>query len=516
MSLTVDRLLAHPALGLRRIVDNPSARDIAIEWVSSSDLADPTPFLARDQVLLTTGSQFLAEEGADARRPGINGTRTGPALSTDYASYVHRLADAGVAALGYGTDVVHPGLPDALVSACEAEGLLLFEVPYRTAFIAVIRTAADALAAAAGERQAWAMNAQRAISFAALRPNPQREIFVELARLLHRPVLLYSAPGPSLARFGPPIDPPAEVGAEAAALLDRGQRAAATLETPAGTVSLQTVGRREDLRAVLAIVGPAPDPAEQSVITNVVALTGLALEQGRGLRRGRRALRSGALEALLDARPSLTRLVLQHIHEALPPEPVRVAIWHPGHGAGNPLLRELDERAQTTPGWCFFATRGREIIVILPADDAAERLAELGTARGLSGGLSEPLGYPALEQGIDQARRALAADPHSPGLTTFSAVGGRGIAELLCTDVVRDRARELLAPLEAHDASHGTELIPALRSWLEHNGQWDPAARELGIHRHTLRARITLIERLADSPLDSMEARTNFWLALRA
>lgn len=514
MSLTVDRLLRIPALGLRRIVDIPAAHDISIDWVSSSDLADPTPFLARHQVLLTTGSQFLTE--SEERRPVINGTRTGLALITDYESYVQRLVSVGVAALGYGTEVLRPDIPAALVQACETHGLTLFEVPYRTAFIAVIRAAADALAAAAGERQAWAMNAQRAISFAALRPNPQREIFVELARLLHRPVFLFSAPGPALSRFGPPLDPPVIVTAEAAALLDRGQRAATTIQTPAGTVSLQTVGRREDLRAVLAIVGPAPDPAEQSVITNVVALTGLALEQGRGLRRGRRALRSGALEALLDQRPSLTRLVLQHIHEALPPEPVRVAVWHPGHGAGNPLLRELDERAQTAPGWCFFATRGREIIALLPAEDAGARIAELGTARGLAGGLSDPLGYANLSEGIDQARRALAEDPHSPGVTAFADIGGQGITELLFTDAVRERAHELLAPLRAHDEAHGTELIAALTSWLEHNGQWDPAARELGIHRHTLRARIVLIEKLTDTPLDTMSARTNYWLALRA
>ncbi|WP_438883381.1 PucR family transcriptional regulator ligand-binding domain-containing protein, partial [Bacillus cereus group sp. BC29] len=85
--------------------------------------------------------------------------------------YVRRLAEHGIAALGFGTEVVRDGAPAELVEACTRHGLPLFEVPYRTPFIAVARFVADRVAADAYARSTWALRASRAISLAALRPD---------------------------------------------------------------------------------------------------------------------------------------------------------------------------------------------------------------------------------------------------------------------------------------------------------------------------------------------------------
>ncbi|MGO4276372.1 helix-turn-helix domain-containing protein, partial [Paenibacillus sp. TAF58] len=50
----------------------------------------------------------------------------------------------------------------------------------------------------------------------------------------------------------------------------------------------------------------------------------------------------------------------------------------------------------------------------------------------------------------------------------------------------------------------------------EHNGTFDSAARELGIHRHTLRARVAEAERLLGRDLSSFHARADLWAALLA
>ena len=73
----------------------------------------------------------------------------------------------------------------------------------------------------------------------------------------------------------------------------------------------------------------------------------------------------------------------------------------------------------------------------------------------------------------------------------------------------------MLRPVREYDAANGTDLIGDTRVWLEHHGQWDPAARALGIHRHTLRNRISVVEKLTATPLTTVEARTNLWLALQ-
>jgi DNA-binding PucR family transcriptional regulator len=80
----------------------------------------------------------------------------------------------------------------------------------------------------------------------------------------------------------------------------------------------------------------------------------------------------------------------------------------------------------------------------------------------------------------------------------------------------------LLRPLrvDAEGASTATaarrgDLVRSLRVWLAHHGQWDPAAAELGVHRHTLRNRMQKVERLLGRELDSPDLRAELWLALR-
>ena len=57
-------------------------------------------------------------------------------------------------------------------------------------------------------------------------------------------------------------------------------------------------------------------------------------------------------------------------------------------------------------------------------------------------------------------------------------------------------------------------LISTLRVWLTHNCAWDPAARQLGVHRHTLRNRIALLERLLRVDLGRFPDRAELWAAL--
>src|SRR5690606_30670242 len=204
----------------------------------STDLVDPTPFLVDDLVLLTTGRQ-LDDEGA-----GL---------------YVERLADRGVLGLGFGTgmggEASRTGIPSAVVAACRAHGMPLFEVPYRTPFIAVARANAHAVAAQAYARRSWALAAQRAVALAALRPDGLGETIAELSRRLGAWVGLFDSAG----LVGPrhPGDLPAAqaagVTAEVAAVLERGAPAGSSLDVDGAPFTLQTLGRHGHLRGVLAI-----------------------------------------------------------------------------------------------------------------------------------------------------------------------------------------------------------------------------------------------------------------------
>ena len=242
---TLRALLARTELALRlasREGDLPGdALDAPLRWVHSSDLADPTPFLADDLLLLTTGTQFAPD------------ARTGTAPTTAEA-YVARLRARGVRGLGFGTEVVRDGIPPTLERACRAAGMPLFEVPYRTPFIALARANAEAIAAQAYARRTWALSAQRAISLAALRPDGLAATVAELAKQLGAWVGLYDAAGvltQSHPHEGPGAAARAALDAEAGAVLRRGSRAASQFEIDGARVTMQTLGRGGHLRGRL-------------------------------------------------------------------------------------------------------------------------------------------------------------------------------------------------------------------------------------------------------------------------
>lgn len=515
MAPALQQLLDHHALGLKLVVAGTAgALGRPVAWVSGSDLPDPTPFLIADQIVLTTGTQF------------------GTAVSaTQVEAYVARLAAAGVSGIGFGTEVITAGTPSELAEACATHGVPLFEVPYRTPFIAVIRYAADLIAEAARARDAWALGAQRAIAFAALRPDATSAVVTELARSLGAWVVLFDAHASIVASGGELADGPAEadplvarVAVEATRLLQLGQRSGATLTSRTGTVSLQTLGRRGDLRGVLAIGGTGGplDAAAQSVVTSVVAITGLTLEQGGALGRASRSLRSGTWRLLLAGLTEPARGIAEELGTPLPTGAVRVGVCSaPGDGR-EALLAELERAEAGAHGALFVAEHDGRLLLLLEEHSTAEPIvagsdldAVIASAPDRRLGLSLPIALVDLGIGIDQAVSAHEqATASGQAIVRFGALAAAGMAALL--DPVRAVAvaGELLQPVLRVDREEGTALVESLLGWLEANGQWDPAAKRLGIHRHTLRNRITRVEQLLDRRLDTFAARAELWLAL--
>ena len=81
--------------------------------------------------------------------------------------------------------------------------------------------------------------------------------------------------------------------------------------------------------------------------------------------------------------------------------------------------------------------------------------------------------------------------------------------------MARIYGENLLAPLRRHDETGRGDLVESLRCWLEHHGHWDIAAARLGVHRHTLRNRITKAQELLGRDLDSPGVRAELWVALQ-
>ncbi|MDO9591131.1 MAG: helix-turn-helix domain-containing protein, partial [Microcella sp.] len=336
-------------------------------------LANPTPFLSPGDALLTTGTQWASDD--------------------DIAPWVTRLAAAGVPAVGFGTEVIRDGTPDALVAACAAHGVALLEVPYRTPFIAVARAVADLDAEERYARVRWTLETQRAIAVAALKPAGLGSVVAELARRIGAEAGIIGPGGHVLGTA-----PPQRVLDEALGLLRAGRRAAREVDG----WSLQTVGAATALTGVLAIgPGSLHADAERAVITSVVALAGLAGVADR------------------DA-----------------------------HAAS--------------------------------AAETAARLAALRSA----------------------VQAALVASEPSPAPVVASLDTSGPTA--------------LVQPLLEHDAATGDELVETLGTWLRCDAVAEATALRLGIHRHTVRARLRRAADLLDRDLDAFPARAEVWAALQA
>ena len=543
---TLAQLLEQPGLGLRLVsTPPPEALERGVQWVHGSDLPDPTPFLTASLVLMTTGTQYAQDD------------------SEGWSGYVERLARAGVTALGFGTEVVRSGVPAPLAQACERERLPLFEIPFRTPFIAVARANAEAVTQLAYARRAWALAAQQAISRAALQPDGLHAAVTELARQVGAWVGLYNADGEPVTASAPSgVKLPggdATVVAEAArGLLTRGRRAAGSAHG-AGSYTLQTVGRGGALRGVLAVGLSHPDHQEQAVLASVLALLSLAWRQAapEDAEHGgvQTALHAAVFGLLREGSADGARRVAAAAGVALEAGPLALAI---GTGVAGDAAVALEATGTGDGAAAPLITReGEDVFVVAGTARMDSLISTLQSRHGGRWGISATSPEEAYAGAEAEARMALERGAHD--VSAFAAVDVPDLL-LLAGDEAVAAAHALLRPLlgstaparnaandvpangdEASrnaagsdkaggkkpagnatpaqdggtaDAGH-PELLATLRAWLLADGNHEAAARELGVHRHTVRARLRSVQELLGLRLDAFAVRVQLYAALR-
>jgi purine catabolism regulator len=156
-----------------------------------------------------------------------------------------------------------------------------------------------------------------------------------------------------------------------------------------------------------------------------------------------------------------------------------------------------------------------------PAELAREGLAALGEDRTIRAAVSRPAQVGGLRRAFHEARCALEAtapaNGNAPDVASHRDLGAFTLLlSLQDDDALRTYAENLLAPIEDGEGEYGPELLRSLEAFIERNGQWERAARDLYCHRHTLRYRIRRIEELTGRDLNQAQDRIELWLALRA
>ncbi|WP_252947958.1 PucR family transcriptional regulator ligand-binding domain-containing protein, partial [Streptomyces sp. CHA3] len=275
-------------LGLRQVGGPPVNEregERLVQWVHTSEMEDPYPYLLGGELLLSAGLHLPEAAGAGAYLD----------------AYVGRVVAAGGAALGFGVAPVHEAVPRGLVAACDHWGLPLIEVPSATPFSAVARAVWRLMAESRHAGLRRAAEAQRGLATAAAGPDPVRAVLTRLAALLDGYAVLLGPTGEILVpgRRGAPPDPARALLGGLATKLRPGP---ATRPAPASAT--ETAGR--DRIAVYALTGtgghalgtvcPAGTEGEQALAQIAVVLLSLLTADQPGASW---AGRTSALVALL-------------------------------------------------------------------------------------------------------------------------------------------------------------------------------------------------------------------------
>ncbi|MCM3848859.1 PucR family transcriptional regulator ligand-binding domain-containing protein [Pseudonocardia sp. DR1-2] len=497
--VTLTTLLGDPALRLGRAAVADADLGLAVTAAAVSELTEPGPWLEGGELLLTVG--FLLPSDVD----GLTG-------------YCRHLREHGVAALGIGlgADLPHRRTPEALVTAARRAGLALLAVPDGVPFVAVTRAVFAHRDAAERARLQWALRTQRALTAAAVAPGGPAAVLTAHAEATGRSAVVVDLLGRVLAAAPPDGADTlaAELSGTVAAVRRRGLLGAAVESAGGRRREVHPLGSHR-IRALLLVDGPARGGHSNQVTGDLVSLLSLDLERRAGLdaagRRERARLLTTLERGVVDDAVAGRRLAAAGLAE----QPLRAAVVaapRPDELAADlaaVLPDALVRVVRDAPG----APAGR---VELAAPASAPLDTVLATlAAGRPAGVGIVVRPGALAVSLRQARSALpVARLSGRPVHAADVASARMLLALLDHERLGGFADAVLGPFDADP--RGPELLRAVAAFVEHNGHWEATATALGVHRHTVRNRITAAEQVSGRRLSAAQDRHELWLALQA
>lgn len=494
--ITVRDLLDDPTLRLRLLVDGDLDRPV--RWVHVTELADASPYLVGDELILTAGVW---------RRAGASA-----------AGFVAALQSRAVAGIAYGLLEGDLEVPTEVVRACAAAGIPLVEVPVATPFVAISQAFVDRWSSERERLMREALQLTDDLLRAANDPDDAGALHA-VAGLLRAavgaPVWISDAEGRVLARAGALP----EVAAVRALATGVGEAPMTVDEWYLAPVDLAGVRA-----AIVGVAVGEPGLELRSRIDAARPVIGVVRARHRAVRETERRLAGEVVSLVLGRQLDAAAARMESYGVDPAGRLVTIVAAVSDRERALPAAEQWLERRHI-PG--VIALRGHELMVVLgdaedgtPIDghDAASSLATAVRALGVGlGAVSE--GIEGLRRGLVQARHTceLARRRGDGTVVAHEMTGSHGLLLALQDQDVLDAFRDsLLAPLERYDATQGGDLVGTLRAFLASGGRWQETATLLHIHVNTLRHRIERIEGLTGRSLDETPDRVDLWLALQA
>lgn len=525
-------LVCQAGLGLE-LVTGSIGLDRIVEGVHLSDLTDPTPWMTRGMVLITTGVTFASSADEGNR-------------------LLDRLAACDTVALGVGVGHHLDHVPQAMIEHAEKLRMPIFEAPLSVPFRTIVRYVYSALGSNDLHHMRRTMAVQSRLLDLILRESDVGELVASLSDMLNMSVALFDHRGRVLAARAPRGD----AGQVAAQLWEVYEQSAGdvgplgVIEGDLGRCYIRKVQIHGVVERVLA--GRLPHGSTSEVVEQVMGsaekLIGVDLLKRREELLSHRRARDLLMDDFLGERMSPDEALARMREEGLDlSRPWRLAACevrrdHAPLSDGQTLNREalayrtrlldaVDVSLGATNSPFLCRVQGQILKVVIgeePGDPGRSHraLESLREALRAVTGADVIVGASALVAGCGSIRRhsrqaaealqrAAAADGAS--VVLYEDLPRRlHLLEDQSSEMLETLHEQLVRPLVDYDREHGASLVRTLRVLFRECLSTHRASEALFVHRNTLRKRLRRIETLLGVDLDDMEDVIDLNLALQA
>lgn len=512
-------LLDHPEFGAELLSPPPdetenvaAVPEIGFALAIVIELVDPTPYLRPGDLLLITGLGL-------------------PKDPEEISEYVTRVKGAGAVALVFGVEPVYSAVPEPLIAACRAHSLPLIQLPPPVYFASIVSFVSRALEGERVRALASMVTTAQRLTESTIRPSPIQRLLGVLVRDCNGWAVLRSDQEMLIAG-----SPPEDIDlAELLTTFDqrlepqlRQEGMPTSFATVTGDgvdyeVTAHSVRRPQQTRSTAAppilMFGKAPriTSSDRTALLLTANLAGL-IEQLPATQST--ALDQLLMHFLIDAtasmvssrdHPRVTRLLSR-------------ALGQETESAHAVVATRLDERQPAVgdmeASWLrrllhtpLVELRVQELRAFSakpPSASDLDQAAEFGWVFSIS--RARPLAElpQAMYEAMELSRTARRLGRH---------IGGHDPEELsrvwplaAITDPVLGNAAASLW-LAALDGEECADEREALTMWLRRHGSWDRTARDLGLHRNTVRRLVQSAGKRLDRDLDDPVERARLLLA---
>ncbi|KQQ06229.1 MULTISPECIES: PucR family transcriptional regulator [unclassified Rathayibacter] len=500
MPVTIADICALPDLALD-LVAGRGGVGREIRWVHVSEVVDPTPWLQGGELLLVTGLRL---------EPGV-----------DLRDYVRRLSDAGLAGIGFGVGFGFDDVPGEMVAEADRTGIPLLRVPVDTPYMAISEAVSSVVSADRYEAIGRALAAQQDLTRAAL--GAGSDFVKELSRHLGGWVAQTTVAGEVVHAWPPQAaERVPELLADLARAREHGGPSAASILTPGTSTVVQPLALGGTLRGfLLAGLDRALGAYERSVLTAAISLLTLELERAGRLADRLYRQRARVLERVLASDELSSDALAQFAAWGLADAAVRVCVILVAEEDADARLEEvilLLASSEATAAAALTRYAEGPAIVVAFTEDADILTALRGmaaTSAGTALGIGDALQLGDLLRNHRAARHAaLLGRADGRAVTEFAEFAAlQMLLRSTAPSALRGFVSKTLGPL-TRGGGREHDLRRTLEVFLAANGRWGEAAQELGVHRHTLRARMDRVAEATGRDPDAAYARMELWLAL--